>query len=113
MHREKFVNAIVEELIQNDCDIEATGDFLIDCLNEAVEVYTAKSQKGKDAEVVIKHIVKFLNEYYPEVEAGISVNDFIESFDNMVAGKPATEVPREEKKEVRMTLDEFLREMGW
>ena len=113
MHREKFVNAIVEELIQNDCDIEATGDFLIDCLNEAVEVYTAKSQKGKDAEVVIKHIVRFLNEYYPEVEAGISVNEFIESFDNMGAGKPATEVPREEKKEVRMSLDEFLREMGW
>ena len=113
MHREKIVNAIVEELIQNDCDIEATGDFLIDCLNEAVEVYTAKSQKGKDAEVVIKHIVKFLNEYYPEVEAGMSVNEFIESFDNMVAGKPATKVPREEKNEVRMTLDEFLREMGW
>ena len=113
MRREKFVNAIVEELIQNDCDIEATGDFLIDCLNEAVEVYTAKSQKGKDAEVVIKHIVKFLNEYYPEVEAGMSVNEFIESFDNMVAGKPATKVPREEKNEVRMTLDEFLREMGW
>ena len=113
MHREKFVNAIVEELIQNDCDIEATGDFLIDCLNEAVEVYTAKSQKGKDAEVVIKHIVKFLNEYYPEVEEGISVNDFIESFDNMVAEKPGSKVPREEKSEVRMTLDEFLREMGW
>ena len=113
MHREKFVNAIVEELIQNDCDIEATGDFLIDCLNEAVEVYTAKSKKGKDAEVVIKHIVRFLNEYYPEVEAGISVNDFIESFDNMVAERPGSEVPREEKKEVRMTLDEFLREMGW
>ena len=32
MHKEKFVNAIVEELIQNDCDIEATGDFLIACL---------------------------------------------------------------------------------
>ena len=113
MHKEKFVNAIVEELIQNDCDIEATGEFLIDCLNEAVDVYTAKFQKRKDAEVVVNHIVRFLNEYYPEVEAGISVNEFIKSFDNMVAEKPANEVPREEKKEVRMTLDEFLREMGW
>ena len=113
MHKEKFVNAIVEELIQNDCDIEATGEFLIDCLNEAVDVYTAKFQKRKDAEVVVNHIVRFLNEYYPEVEAGISVNEFIKSFDNIVAEKPANEVPREEKKEVRMTLDEFLREMGW
>ena len=113
MHREKFVNAIVEELIQNDCDIEATGDFLIACLNEAVDVYTVKFQKRKDAEVVVNHIVRFLNEYYPEVEAGISVNEFIKSFDDVVAGKPATEVPREEKKEVRMTLDGFLREMGW
>ena len=113
MHREKFVNAIVEELIQNDCDIEATGEFLIDCLNEAVDVYTAKFQKRKDAEVVVNHIVRFLNEYYPEVEAGISVNEFIKSFDDVVAGKPATEVPREEKNEVRMSLDEFLREMGW
>ena len=113
MRREKFVNAIVEELIQNDCDIEATGDFLIDCLNEAVEVYTAKSKKGKDAEVVVNHIVRFLNEYYPEVEAGISVNEFIKSFDDVVAGKPVSEAPREEKKEVRMSLDEFLREMGW
>ena len=113
MHKEKFVNAIVEELIQNDCDIEATGEFLIDCFNEAVDVYTAKFQKRKDAEVVVNHIVRFLNEYYPEVEAGISVNEFIKSFDDVVAGKPGSEVPREEKKEVRMTLDEFLREMGW
>ena len=113
MHREKIVNAIVEELIQNDCDIEATGDFLIDCLNEAVDIYTAKFQKRKDAEVVIKHIVKFINEYYPEVEAGINVNKFIENFDEIMAGKPVSEAPREEKKEVRMTLDEFLREMGW
>ena len=113
MHKEKFVNAIVEELIQNDCDIEATGEFLIDCLNQAVDVYTAKFQKRKDAEVVVNHIVKFLNEYYPEIEAGISVNKFIESFDEVVAGKPGSEVPREERSEVRMSLDEFLREMGW
>ena len=112
MHKEKFMNAIVEELIQNDCDIEATGEFLIDCLNQAVDVYTAKFQKRKDAEVVVNHIVRFLNEYYPEVEAGISVNEFIKSFDD-VAGKPGSEAPREEKNEVRMSLDEFLREMGW
>ena len=113
MHKEKFVNAIVEELIQNDCDIEATGEFLIDCLNEAVDVYTTKFQKRKDAEVVVNHIVRFLNEYYPEVEAGISVNEFIKSFDDVVAGKPVSEVPKGEKNEVRMSLDEFLREMGW
>lgn len=113
MHKEKYVNAIVEKLRQNDCDVEATGEFLIDCLNDAVEVYTTRYQKRKDAEEVVNHIVEFINNYYPEIDAEINVDEFINSFDDIIDERYTPEAPREEAEEVEMTLDDFLREMGW